>query len=141
VLVWRFRDFSFLFHILETEGRWLMRGLALNWLVLGGYATLDWRGRRKLQKNRCRDGKRKTTKKDGKDGGAISAFFHHPFFSISPSLLSSRVVSYCFFRLASIFFYIFFFSFFLLFGEQTCRIGDGLSCHEFWRLRERVEWK
>jgi len=47
VLVWRFRDFSFLFHILETEGRRLMHGLALNWLVLGDYATLDWRGRRK----------------------------------------------------------------------------------------------
>ena len=40
VLVWRFRDFSFLFHILETEGRWLMRGLALNRLVLGGYAKI-----------------------------------------------------------------------------------------------------
>ncbi|PUU72506.1 hypothetical protein B9Z19DRAFT_660373 [Tuber borchii] len=44
VLVWRFRDFSFLFHILETEGRWLMRGLALNQFVLDGIATLDWRG-------------------------------------------------------------------------------------------------
>jgi len=37
------RFFPFPLHILETGGR-LMHGLALNWLVLGGYATLDQRG-------------------------------------------------------------------------------------------------
>jgi len=91
-----------------------MRGLALNWLVLGGYATLDWRGRRKLQKNRCRDGKRKTTKKTEKTEEPFQPFFIiHSSRYLPPSyrLVLYHTVSFAWLQSFSIFsFFLFFFS-------------------------------
>ena len=93
-----------------------MRGLALNWLVLGGYATLDWRGRRKdCKKNSCRDGKKKTTKKTEKTEEPFQPFFIfiHSSRYLPPSyrLALYHTVSFAWLQSFSIFsFFLFFFS-------------------------------
>jgi len=133
VPVWRFRVFSSLSY--PWNWRAIDAWVGLSWLVLDGYGTSDRRSRRKDSAKTSFTMERRKQQKRRKRRRALCLFLSSSIPLSTPSLISSRVVTYYFFRLGLTFSYIGIFLFpSSFFGEQKCRIGDGLSCLEFLKL-------